>query len=80
MIKAGAKTFHGESLLFLALSGADVTQLAAGERIRVSPEDLEKLGLPPMVIVLGYGRTDADILANLKADGIVHGEALDGPV
>ena len=36
MIKASSKTALGEPLLFLGLSGENVTRLAAGERLRTS--------------------------------------------
>lgn len=70
MIKAAGKTAFGTDLLFLGLSGENVTRLAAGEPVRVRKEDLRALGLPEMVIVVHYGRTEQDILDELKAKGV----------
>ena len=47
MIKAASKTALGEHLLFLGLSGENITRLAAGEPIRVTSADMAALGLPP---------------------------------
>jgi hypothetical protein len=33
--------------------------------------DLLFLGLPELVVVISYGRTEQDILAELKASGVV---------
>jgi hypothetical protein len=70
VIKAAGKTAFGTDLLFLGLSGENVTRLAAGEPVRVRKEDLRALGLPEMVIVVHYGRTEQDILDELKAKGV----------
>lgn len=61
-------------LLFLGLSGENVARMAAGEPARVKKEDLQELGLPEMVVVIAYGRTEQDIIAELKASGVrLHG-------
>lgn len=70
MIKAASRTALGEPLLFLGLSGENVTRLAAGEPILIRSVQLAELGLPPMVIAIHYGRTEDDILAEVKAHGI----------
>ena len=70
MIKAASKTALGEHLLFLGLSGENITRLAAGEPIRVTSADMAALGLPPMVIAIHYGRTEEDIAADLEAHGV----------
>lgn len=75
MIKAGSRTALGEPLLFLGLSGENVTRLAAGEPILIRSAQMAELGLPPMVVAIHYGRTEEDILAEAKAHGITLREA-----
>jgi hypothetical protein len=70
VIKASSRTGLGEPLLFLGLSGENVTRLAAGEPIRVNSAQMAELGLPPIVVVIHYGRTEADILAEVREHGI----------
>jgi hypothetical protein len=70
VIKAASRTALGEPLLFLGLSGENVTRLAAGEPILIRSAQLAELGLPPMVIAIHYGRTEEDILAEVKQHGI----------
>ncbi|HMH92359.1 MAG TPA: hypothetical protein VK586_14895 [Streptosporangiaceae bacterium] len=70
MIKAAGKTGLGIPLLLLGLSGENVTRLAAGEPIRVSAAQMKQLGLPQIEVVIHYGRTEDDILAELKAHGV----------
>ena len=70
MIKAASKTALGEHLLFLGLSGENITRLTAGEPIRVTTADMAALGLPPMVIAIHYGRTEEDIVTELEAHGV----------
>jgi hypothetical protein len=70
MIKAAGRTGLGVPMLFLGLSGENVTRLAAGEPIRVSASMMRELGLPQVEVVLHYGRTEDDILAELKAHGV----------
>jgi hypothetical protein len=70
MIKAAGKTGLGVPLLLLGLSGENVTRLAAGEPIRVSAAAMRELGLPQLEVVLHYGQTEDDILAELKAHGM----------
>ena len=70
MIKAVMKTALGEPLLFLGLSGENVTRLVAGEPIRITSAQLAELDLPPMVVVIHYGRTEQDILGEMKAHGV----------
>jgi hypothetical protein len=70
MIKASGKTGLGEPLLLLGLSGENVTRLTAGEPIRVTSAQLRELGLPPMMIVIHYGRTEQAILDEIKVHGI----------
>jgi hypothetical protein len=77
MIKASAKTALGVPVLFLGLSGENVARLAAGEPIRVSAEAMRELGLPQVEVVIHYGKTEDDILAELKAHGMQVREAGD---
>ena len=71
MIKAVTKTALGEPLLFLGLSGENVTRLVAGEPVRTTSAQLTELGLPPIVVVIHCGRTEEDILYEMKAHGMV---------
>jgi hypothetical protein len=77
VIKAAGKTGLGVPVLFLGLSGENVTRLAAGEPIRVSAAAMRELGLPRVEVVLHYGRTEDDILAELKANGVTMREFRD---
>lgn len=70
MIKAGGQAATGEPLLLLGLSGENVSRLTAGEPIYIEPRQLEELDLPPMAVVLVYGRTEAELQAGLQANGI----------
>jgi hypothetical protein len=75
VIKAVTKTALGEPLLFLGVSGENVTRLVAGEPIRITSAQLTELGLPPIVVVIHYGKTEQDILDEMKAHGVVLREA-----
>lgn len=57
-------TPFGEPLLLLGLSGEAVTRLVAGEPIAF---DLAEIGGPPMLITIVYGRTEDDIVHDLKS-------------
>jgi hypothetical protein len=71
VIKASSRTALGEPFLFLGLSGENITRLVAGEPIVIASAQLRELGLPPMVIGIGYGRTEDDIRAQIEAHGVV---------
>lgn len=75
MITASMRTALGEPLLFLGLSGENVTRLAAGEPIRVTSAKLAELGLPPLAVVIHYGRRESDILEELAGHGAVFVDA-----
>ena len=75
MIKASSRTVLGEPILFLGLSGENVTRLTAGEPILISSAQMAELGLPAMQVVIHYGRTEEDILAEVKAHGVTLREA-----
>ena len=70
MIKAAGKTGLGLPLLFLGLSGENVTRLTAGEPILVSATQMAELGLPAMDVVLHYGRTEQAIVEELQEHGV----------
>jgi hypothetical protein len=70
MIKAALKTGLGLPMLFLGLSGENVTRLAAGEPIRISAGQMAQLGLPQVEVVIHYGRTEQDILDEIESHGI----------
>lgn len=70
MIKASGRTGIGLPLLFLGLSGENVTRLAAGEPIRIRATDLVALGLPPIEVVIHYGRTEDAIREEIVSHGI----------
>lgn len=70
MIKASGRMGLGLPLLFLGLSGENVTQLVAGEPIRIRATDLLALGLPPVEVVIHYGRTEDAIREDLVRHGI----------
>lgn len=66
MIKAAGKTGLGLPLLMLGLSGENVARLTAGEPIRIDAEQMTRMGLPQMVIVIHYGRTEQSILDDMR--------------
>ena len=70
MIKASGRTGLGQPLLFLGLSGENVTRLVAGEPIYIRAQDLGLLGLPAVEIAIAYGRTEQAIADELKKHGI----------
>jgi hypothetical protein len=71
MIRASSTTGLGMPLLFLGLSGENLTRLAAGEPIHIQAADLQQLGLPAgMDIVIHYGRTEDAIASEIRAHGI----------
>jgi hypothetical protein len=77
VIKAAATSATGEPILFLGLSGENVTRLTAGEPVRVTSAQMRELGLPPMVVVVHYGRTEDNILAEFREHGVTVREAGD---
>jgi len=70
MIKGAMRSALGVPVLFLGLSGENVTRLAAGEPIRISASQMAELGLPQMEVILHYGRTEQDILDDVQANGV----------
>jgi hypothetical protein len=43
---------------------------SAGEPIKISAGQMAQLGLPQVEVVIHYGRTEQDILDELKAHGV----------
>jgi hypothetical protein len=70
VIKAAIPNALGQPVLFLGLSGENVTRLVAGESIRISPEQVGQLGLPQMEVVIHYGRTEQAIVDELEGFGV----------
>lgn len=70
MIKAAGKTSLGLPVLFLGLSGENVTRLAAGEPVRVTAQHMTALGLPVMEVIIHYGKTEQVIISELESHGI----------
>lgn len=70
MIKARSTTGFGTPLLFLGLSGENVTRLVAAEPIRITAGDMQRLGLPAIEIVIHYGKTEQSIVDEIQAHEI----------
>lgn len=70
MIKASGRTGLGLPLLFLGLSGENVTRLVAGEPIYIHAGDLAALGLPAVEVAIAYGRTEQALADELAKNGI----------
>lgn len=68
MIKATSATGDGRPMVWLGLTGENMTRLMADEPIAV---DLAGMGLPPMVVVLVGGRTEREIIAQFESQGMV---------
>jgi len=64
MIKARVDGKDGRHLLALGLSGENVTRLIADEPIFTN---LVELGIPDLDLVIIYGKTEEDALAQIKA-------------
>ena len=67
MIKAVGVDKDGQPLLLLGLSGENITRLMADEPIAFGTAEL---GLPPMTVVILLGRTEADIIEQLRTAGV----------
>lgn len=66
MIKGAGRNGLGLPLLFIGLSGENVTRIAAGEPARIRPDEMTAMGLPPMEVVVCYGRTEDDIAVMVR--------------
>lgn len=70
MILAGGSS--GDSpLVFLGLSGENITRLVAGEPIRVPAARMKALGLPVMEVIIHYGKTEEALVAELGEHGLL---------
>ena len=54
-------------VLFLGLSGENITRLVAGEPILINGAET---GLPQLKIIVHYGKTEQAILDELRAHGV----------
>ena len=63
MIKATGRMPNGMPVLILGLSGENVTRLIAGEPMRFNLTDI---GMPPLEVVIHYGKTEEDIVGDLR--------------
>ncbi|HMH89940.1 MAG TPA: hypothetical protein VK586_02520 [Streptosporangiaceae bacterium] len=70
MIKARMVTGRGEPVLFLGLSGENVTRLVAGEPVHVTADALSEMGLPHLAVVIHYGKTEQAILDEIQSHGV----------
>jgi hypothetical protein len=70
MITGAGKAASGADLLFLGLSGENVTRLIAGEPICIAADRLKMLGLPPMDVAIVYGRTEDELIAEIGSKGV----------
>lgn len=70
MIKAASRNALGLPVLFLGLSGENVTRLAAGEPIHISAQQMDELGMPQIEVVIHYGRTEQAIIDELGEFGV----------
>lgn len=68
MIKASGRDGDGRPVVFIGLSGENMTRLMADEPIRV---DLAELGGPACVVVLLGGRTERAITEQFERHGMV---------
>lgn len=64
MIKASGKTGDGRPFVLLGLSGENVTRIVAGEPIKLNLKDL---GLDDIEVAIVYGKTESDIVDQLRA-------------
>lgn len=68
MIQATASTPDGTPVLVLGFSHENLSRLVADESIKIHTE---KLGLPPMVIVIGVRKTEEEFLENFREAGFI---------
>lgn len=63
MIRAKLNKSDGRQVMIVGLSGENVTRLVAGEPIMHAMEDA---GFPGVDLVILYGKTEADVTADLR--------------
>lgn len=64
MIKASGKTGDGRPFVLLGLSGENVTRMVAGEPVKLNLKDV---GLDDIEVAIVYGKTESDIVEQLRA-------------
>lgn len=68
MIKARSSDEAGQPIVILGITGENVARMAAGEPVLVN---MTELGLPPMKVILMYGKTERHITAELELHGLL---------
>jgi hypothetical protein len=71
VIKGRASKPDGTPVLILGLTGENVTRITADEPLRVDPAEMDAMGLPPVEVVIMYGRTEQAIVDKLRAAGLM---------
>lgn len=69
MIKAEATTKDGSPALLIGISMETLSVLVAGMPIRATVEDMRKLGLPEVEVILYFAFTDEEVLDKLRSTG-----------
>lgn len=70
MIKAGAQTEDGKPVLMLGLTKASLDRLQSGMLLHIPASHIKVLGLPDMEVVIQFGESEGDILAEIAGYGI----------
>lgn len=70
MIKAEATNKDGSPVLLLGLSMETLSCLVAGMPVRTTAEDMRKLGLPEVEVILCFSFTDEDMIRTLQSNGV----------
>lgn len=71
MIKGKLETKDGRDVLFLGLSQENLSRLVADEPMRIQGAELASIGLPAVDVVIMYGTTEAAIVEQLRAHGMI---------
>jgi len=71
VLKLRCQSADGHPVLLLGLTPANIERLTGGSPIVLDPADLGDLALPPMMVIVHYGQTDAAILAEVDTRGVV---------
>lgn len=70
MIKAAGRDGNGRPLLVLGITAENVAKLKQGDPILIRSEQMGRLGLPELSLVICYGDTEGNIIAELEAQGL----------
>jgi hypothetical protein len=70
VLTASGNYDDGRQVLFLGLAKADLVRLAAGGPVTIHGADLAGYGLPPLEIIVAYGRTEGDIADMIRSQGV----------